>query len=180
MSKPNIDFNALQKAMEDLSREAFDYFLDTRTDEIIILSEDIINKAREILNEAVDDDMADYEEVEFDEDYDIPEWMDEEIELALDIFIFEKDRYKRIPERDSRKGFAAMKEFTDSLEDRELKEDLQNILDGKGAFRKFKDALESYPKERKLWYGFNAKAARQEMAEWLQTIEAEYVKSRDS
>ena len=44
------------------------------------------------------------------------------------------------------------------------------LLDGKNAFRKFKDSLAPYPKERKLWYGFNAKAARDEIRAWLQDI----------
>ena len=45
----NIDYDEIQKAMEDTARDAFDYFLDRETGEIIILSEDIINKAQAIL-----------------------------------------------------------------------------------------------------------------------------------
>lgn len=173
MKRLNIDFDEIQKAMEDVSREAFEYFLDIETGDVIILSEDIINRAQQILDETYDEDMADYEEVEFDEDYDIPEWMEDEIELALDIFIVEKDRYVRIPERNPLNGYTAMREFTDRLENIQLKEKLQNILDGKGAFRRFKDALEPYPKERKLWYGFNAKTMKKEIEEWLKTVAIE-------
>ena len=170
MEKLKIDFDEIQKAMEDISREAFDYFLDIQTGDLIILSEDIIARAQTVLDESIDEDMEDYDEVEFDEDQDIPDWMEEEIELAVDIFLHEKDRYARIPERNSGSAYAAMKGFTEGLEDTLLQESLTAILDGKGAFRKFKAALESHPKERKMWYGYNAKAAKLEIEAWLKSL----------
>ncbi|MDA8432821.1 MAG: hypothetical protein M0Z60_07645, partial [Nitrospiraceae bacterium] len=89
MKKLKIDLDELQKAMEDTTRDAFDYFLDSETGEIIILSEDILGKARQMLLRELDEDIAEYEEVEFDEPPDFPEWMEDEIELALDIFLDE-------------------------------------------------------------------------------------------
>ncbi len=169
-----IDFDEVQKAMEDTVRDAFDYFLDRETGEIIILSEDIIKKAQEILEESYDDDIGDFEDVEVEKVPVIPEWMEDEIELALDIFIYEKERYARIPERNHKYGYNTMKEFALTLEDDTLKQTLLGLLDGKNAFRRFKDALGQYPKERKLWYGFNAKAARNEIAAWLKTIGLEH------
>ncbi|MFZ2197287.1 MAG: UPF0158 family protein [Thermodesulfovibrionales bacterium] len=165
-----IDFDEIQKAMEDTARDAFDYFLDRETGEIIILSEDIIKKAQEILEESYDDDIGDFEDVEVEKVPVIPEWMEDEIELALDIFIYEKERYARIPERNHHHGYNTMKEFAATLEDEMLKQTLLGLLDGKNAFRRFKDALGEYPKERKLWYGFNAKASRNEIEAWLQTV----------
>jgi hypothetical protein len=166
----NIDFDEIQKAMEDTERNAFEYFLDMETGEVIILSEDIINKAQEILSESYDDDIGDYEDVEVEEVPVIPDWMEEEIELALDVFIYEKERYARIPERKSSYGYDTMKAFAVTLEDESLREILLELLDGKNAFRRFKDSLAPYPKERKLWYGFNAKASRNEIRAWLRSI----------
>ncbi len=170
MKKLAIDLNEIQKAMEDIVRDAFEYFLDIKSGDVIILSQEIINRAWQILRESFDDDMDDYEEVEFDEVIDIPEWMEDEIELALNIFISEKERYMRIPERNPQNGFAAMIAFTEGLENVELKDKLTSILDGQGAFRRFKHALEPYPRERKLWYGFNSKVAKQESEGWLKSI----------
>ncbi len=165
----SIDFDEVQKAMEDTVRDAFDYFMDMETGEIIILSEDIIKKARTILEGSYDDDMEDFEEIEVDEEPVIPEWMEDEIELALEIFIYEKDRYIRIPERNPMHGYNTMKAFAETLGNETLKQNVLRILDGKNTFRNFKDALEPYPKERKLWYGFNAKTARDEIKNWLKT-----------
>lgn len=162
------NFDEIQKAREDTEREAFDYFLDKKTGEVIILSQDIINKAWEILSESYDD-IADFEDVEPDEIPEIPEWMEDEIELALDIFMNEHDHYIRIPERNPAMTYAAMTEFTDTLQNQTLKDSLYSVLDGPGSFRKFKDTLAPFPKEKKLWHGFNAKASRKEIEEWLIT-----------
>lgn len=175
MNKLKIDFDEIQSAMEDTTRDAFDYFLDLSTGEVIILSEEIIQKVLDSLEEHFEDDIGEYEEVEFDVEYSIPEWMEGEIEIALEIFIEEKDRYARIPERNSSKGFEAMSEFADGLQNVQLREELLHILDGKGAFRRFKNALDPFPAERKSWYGFNAKSARAEIREWLRTLDIEPV-----
>jgi len=167
--KKAVDYDEVQKAMEDTTRDAFDYFLDRETGDMIILSEDIIKKAQAILDESYDDDTGDFEEVVVEEVPAIPEWMEDEIELALDIFIYEKDRYARVPERSPQFGYNTMKAFAGTLSDELLKQTLLELLDGKNAFRRFKDALVPYPKERKLWYGFNAKAARDEIEAWLKT-----------
>ena len=168
--KKIIDYDEIQKAMEDTVRDAFDYFLDMENGEIVILSEDIIRKAQEILEESYDDDIGDFEDVVVEKVPVIPEWMEDEIELALDVFIYEKDRYARIPERNPQFGYNTMKAFAGMLSDEMLRQTLLELLDGKNAFRRFKDSLAPYPKERKLWYGFNAKAARDEIENWLKTI----------
>ena len=178
MKTLKIDLDEIQKAMEDVSREAFEYFLDTDTGEVIILSDDIIERAQNILYERIDEDMEDYDEVEFDEETDVPDWMEEEIELALDIFLLGKEHYVRIPERYSGHAYAAMQEFTEALDDVPLRQELRDILNGKGAFRKFKDALEPYPKERKMWYGYNAKKAKREIGEWLKSLGIEPERDR--
>jgi hypothetical protein len=170
MKKLKIDFDEIQKAIEDTDRNAFDYFLDMENGDVIVLSGDIINRAEQILEETYDEDMAEFEEVHFDEVTDIPDWMEDEVELALNIFLYDKERYVRIPERVHSNGFTAMKTFIDSVGNLQLKEHLLAILDGKGAFRRFKDALEPYPKERKQWYGFNAACAKKDIEKWLETI----------
>src|ERR1700690_496546 len=179
MKRLKVDLDEIQKAMEDIERDAFDYFLDTETGDVVILSEDIISKAHIILADSYDEDMADYDEVEFDVDYTVPEWIEDEVELALDIFIQDKEHYERIPERRSSGGYVAMREFTDSLEDSALKYELQNIIDGKGAFRRFKDALDQHPAEKKRWYGYNARLAKREILEWLRSVGVDVEKNQD-
>ncbi len=172
MRKLTIDFDEVQKAMEDTVRDAFDYFLDLETGEVLILSEDILNRAQLFLSRDVDDDMENFEEVIFDQEIEIPAWMEDEIELALDIFIG-GDHYVRIPERSPQAVYTAMNEFIEKIQDPKLREELRQLPGGQGTFRRFKDALEPYPKLRKLWYGYNAKVAKREIVEWLQSLSIE-------
>jgi hypothetical protein len=180
MKRLTVNFDDVQKAMEDTVRDAFDYFLDRETGDVIILSEEIINRAKAILEEQFDDDMGAFEEVELDGEYDIPEWMEDEVELAVRIFLEEHGRYVRIPERKPESVFSAMREFTEGLANEGLQEELLAILDGKGAFRRFKDALEPHPKERKKWYGFNAGKAKGEIGDWMRSIEADSEETDDT
>jgi Uncharacterised protein family (UPF0158) len=180
MKTLSIDFDEVQKAMEDTSREAFEYFLDLESGDVIILSEDILMRARSVLSETIEEDNGDYEEVEFDEEQCIPEWMEDEIELAIEIFLDRQGQYIRIPERNSGNGFEGMKKFTELLNNHDLKESLTAILDGKGVFRSFKDAIDRYPKEKKLWYGYNAKAAKKEIEGWLASLGVDGVNRKEA
>ncbi|MDA8083151.1 MAG: UPF0158 family protein [Nitrospiraceae bacterium] len=170
MTVHKIDFDEVQKAMEDIAREAFDYFLDTETGQVVILSEDILEKARSILADSYEEDLAEFEAVELDEECNLPEWAEDEVELALDVFVHQQERFRRIPERRPEHVYEAMQGFAASLEDRDLGLALREILEGKGAFRRFKDALQAHPKEKKQWYGYNAMMARKEISAWLGSI----------
>jgi hypothetical protein len=170
-----INFDEVQKAMEDVVRDTFDYYLDLETGEVATFSEEILGEARSRLCDNDFEDMDDDTEyVEFDEEPELPEWMLDEIELAIEILL-DEERFIRIPERSSAMAFESMAEFADSVEDPVLKEKLGFALDGKGTFRKFKDALIDYPKERKRWHGYNAKAMKNEITEWMASMEIEPV-----
>lgn len=169
--KLSIDFDEIQKAMEDITRDSFDYFFDLRTGEVITLSEEILNEARERLTEGDFEDLGDdIEYIEFAEEPDIPYWMEDEVELALDVLLNEGNRYVQIPERDSGEAYITMIEFIKTIRDPLLKEELTVAINGKGAFRKFKNVLLEYPKERKRWHAFNAKTMRNIIKDWLLSL----------
>jgi hypothetical protein len=170
MKQLKINFDEVQKAMEDVVRDTFDYYLDLETGEVATFSEEILGEARLRLYdsdlEELDDDI---EYMEFDEEPELPDWMLDEIELAIEILL-DEERFIRIPERSSAMAFESMAEFAGAVEDPLLKEKLGSALDGKGAFRKFKDTLIDYPKERKRWHGYNATAMKNEITEWLASV----------
>jgi len=60
----------------------------------------------------------------------------------------ESDRYERIPKDDSYQSYADMQDFIATVEDEHLAELLEVAINGKGAFRRFKDVLLGYPEER--------------------------------
>jgi hypothetical protein len=171
MKKLRVNFDEIQKAMEDVSRDTFDYFIDLETGDVISFSEEILSEIKSRLYDSDSDEIAeDIEYVEFDEEPDLPDWMEDEVEMALEILLDESGRYVRIPERKPPKAYKSIADFIETVEDSVLREKLSRILDGKGAFRRFKGVLIDYPKERKRWHGYNAKVMKKEIIEWLKSL----------
>jgi len=172
VNKFKVNFDEIQKAMEDTVRDSFDYFLDLETGEVIALSEEVLSEVQSSLYEGDYDELEDgIESIEFDKEPDLPYWMEDELELAMEVLLDEDGQYLRIPERKSAEAHKVMTEFIETVTDPVLKEELATALNGKGAFRRFKDVLLDYPKERKRWHGYNAKAMKKVITEWLESIE---------
>lgn len=171
MKKLKVNFDEIQKAMEDVARDSFEYFLDLKTGEVVVISEDILNKVKSKLYEGDYDEIGDnIEYIEFDEEPDLPYWMEDEVELAMEILLDEKGRYVCIPPRKSSEAFKVMVGFIEEVTDPILKKALTDALNGKGAFRNFKNVLLNYPKERKKWHSYNAKEMKNVIIKWLESI----------
>lgn len=164
-----VNYDEIQKAMEDIRRDRFDYYLDMKTGKVIPLAEDLMGNALgHLYNEVPDDDLD--TEVLYDSELntstELPNDMYDSLETALAV-LPRTDRYIRIPERDRAEAFETMKSFAKEHENNEYKSNLLRSLKGAGAFRKFKDTLKVFPKERKEWNRYNAKQMRKVIKEWL-------------
>jgi len=60
-----------------------------------------------------------------------------------------------------------MVEFADSVSDARLRDLLAVALDGRGAFRRFKDVLLDYQAQRERWFAFRDGRVRAAGFEWL-------------
>ena len=97
----------------------------------------------------------------------ILDYMDEEESDKLKDKIDEQpDRYERIPKVESHEDYEDREDFIGTVEDDRLAELLQVAIDGKGAFRRFKDVLARHPQERERWFRFKDERA----LEWLNDI----------
>jgi len=74
---------------------------------------------------------------------------------------------------ESHEEYDWMVQFAGSVDDSRLRELLEVALDGRGAFRRFKDVLASWPKERERWYAFRDECLRNAMLKWLAAHEIE-------
>lgn len=63
-----------------------------------------------------------------------------------------------------------MEDFIATVEDEHLAELLEVAINGKGAFRRFKDVLAGYPEERERWFCFKDERTEQRALEWLDDI----------
>ncbi len=75
--------------------------------------------------------------------------------------------YMRVDPVSSREQYRWMERFIPMVEDPELRERLTRAIDGKGAFRRFKDVLMSYGPERERWFAFRSERLRVFMEAWL-------------
>jgi hypothetical protein len=75
--------------------------------------------------------------------------------------------YVRVEPVSSREQYRWMERFIPMVEDEELKQKLMRAIDGKGAFRRFKDVLMGYIQEREQWFVFRSERLRVFMEAWL-------------
>jgi hypothetical protein len=67
----------------------------------------------------------------------------------------------------SREQYRWMERFIPMVEDKPLSDLLVQAIDGKGAFRRFKDVLMSHGAERERWFAFRSERLRVFMEAWL-------------
>jgi hypothetical protein len=75
--------------------------------------------------------------------------------------------YLRIDPVSSREQYRWMERYIPMVEDPDLQAKLSQAIDGKGAFRRFKDVLMSYGPERERWFAFRSERLRIFMEAWL-------------
>jgi len=131
------DIYDLIMAFEDNSGN-FDYYVDTTTGKVIMLPNEFI-----------------------DNDFEEPDKMREKIENDI------RTRYITTPYIPSHEAYNDMKDFIETLVDQNLQEQLYIAIDGKGAFRRFKDLLIDYPDERQKWFEFKKNKTLERIREWL-------------
>jgi len=76
--------------------------------------------------------------------------------------------YLRVEPASSREQYRWMEKFVGSVTDEPLRERLIISIDGKGAFRRFKDVLLAYPAERERWFTYRAELLHWHIQTWLE------------
>ncbi len=81
--------------------------------------------------------------------------------------------FVRVEPASSREQYRWMERFVSSVSDPPLRERLIISIDGKGAFRRFKDVLLAYPAERERWFSYRADLLHWHIHNWLKDSEVE-------
>jgi Uncharacterised protein family (UPF0158) len=81
----------------------------------------------------------------------------------------ESDRPRRIPVEPLPPaiGYGDMKDFVACVREPRTRDVLERAIAGRGAFRRFKDALLSYPELRRAWFAFHDARGERRAIEWL-------------
>lgn len=75
--------------------------------------------------------------------------------------------WRRIPPTEPGAGYGDMRDFVEAVQHRRAAELLDQAIDGRGAFRRFKNALFEFPEVRDEWYRFRDARARRGAVDWL-------------
>jgi len=76
-------------------------------------------------------------------------------------------RYLAVPSPEPGEGYQDMMDFIGTVSDAMLKAMLSVAIQGAGAFRRFKDVLLEFPKERERWFAFKDTRTRERLEAWL-------------
>jgi hypothetical protein len=87
--------------------------------------------------------------------------------------------FMRIEPASSREQYRWMERFIATVDEGDLRDKLVASIDGKGAFRRFKDVLMSFPIDRERWFTFRSERLRACMETWLATHGIEAVARPD-
>ena len=102
----------------------------------------------------------------------VSDYMDDEESEKLKERIEEDfKRYERILKAESHEGYREMEDFIATVDNEHLAELLEVAINGKGAFRRFKDVLLNYPEERERWFQFKDERIEERALEWLDDID---------
>ena len=83
--------------------------------------------------------------------------------------------YLRVDPVSSREQYRWMERFIATVTEPDLRGRLVSAIDGKGAFRRFKDVLMSFPADRERWFQFRTERLRSCMEAWLDSHDLEAV-----
>ncbi len=147
----SVRLSAIMEVIE-ISSEAFSSYLNRISGHAITLSEEEISAAEE------GDDLDDY-----------PAWQRESILMARDFLKNEND-YLGLPTKDDLDEYRLMEKFSLSVEDPNTLDILYGAIKGKGAFRRFKDALHRLNLTDE-WYAYREAAVRQVAIDWCELNE---------
>ena len=81
--------------------------------------------------------------------------------------------YLRVEPASSREQYRWMEKFVGSVTDEPLRERLIISIDGKGAFRRFKDVLLAFPAERERWFAYRSDLLHFHIQTWLEHMQIE-------
>lgn len=83
------------------------------------------------------------------------------------------ERYLRVDPASSREQYRWMERFVGSVADDALRDRLLVAIDGKGAFRRFKDVLLAFPAERERWFAYRSDLLHYHMQTWVDHMKIE-------
>ncbi len=129
-------------------------YLNTETGKIITISSEDLDIAED---SEEDDDFLEY-----------PDWQRESIDAAIDVLInWCSGKYIELPSKWDINEYRIMEAFCGFISNDKISTGLYSAIRGRGAFRRFKDAIFRYGVEDS-WYQFRYEAFKKLAIEWCE------------
>ncbi len=173
MRRLKVDLGELASAFDNSSYE-LNFYLDLEAGKVELVTEDM-RRELEAFDETEEDDELASEELLPAEEHGIPKWQQEALAVARAVEEGYGTRYLAIPKVESHEAYRDMEEFIATVANPRLQERLYRAIDGRGAFRYFKDVLFDFPHERERWFAYRDERMRQRVLSWLEDEEIEPV-----
>jgi hypothetical protein len=140
----------LQEILEGLEFQSDEYFsyLNTTTGEVVSVTTEELRAAEE---EAPLEDF--------------PAWQHDASRIAGEIL--ETDHYLPLPDRFEIHEYQIMERFCLAVDDEDMRNDLCDVIRGRGAFRRFKDRMQLYGMAEE-WYRYRDAALREIAVAWCE------------
>lgn len=150
-----VKIEDIVEAME-LANDEGSYYYNKGTGKIVYIDDE----TRRIAENYNEDDLDN-----------LPEWQRDDVEVAIDV---EEnwDNYISLPSKFDIDEYDIMAEFCYSLNNDKISNQLLNALNGKGAFRRFKDTIIRLDVEER-WYDFKEEALKKIALAWCSDNELE-------
>ena len=150
-----VEYREMRNYMDD-SRA----WLDRRDGKIYLFPKEILGIAEE---SEPDDDFAGY-----------PEWQRTEIREAIKFLErWDRDSLIELPDRYEIRDYDIMVEFSESRQSPHVSNLLLGVIQGRGAFRRFRDAITRLGLEQD-WYAFRDSSVLEKVRRWCEDNEISY------
>jgi hypothetical protein len=128
-----------------------------------------------IVSEAADRlDRLDGQDIEGAiEDMDLRDWEAEELRAAAAISARLDNGVVAISSDILQSTHGDLRDFAATVADAKTRRALEAAMNGRGAFRRFRDEVEQHFRERKRWYDFAEERQRQRATKWLASLGVE-------
>ena len=153
--KLNEIVEALNGAPEEIA-----YYLDKRAGEIILVTDEDMQAAED------DEPISEY-----------PDWQRESILKAREV-LRDPDHFLQLPDQFDIHEYQIMEDFCIQFEDRDIGRELQRLIKGSGAFRRFKNAISELGVDD-AWYKFKQHALEEIAIAWLEKNQIPYTRDNE-
>ena len=181
MKTLDVDLGELEMALDNSFDEHI-WYLDSETGELILVERRHIERGLNDVYDAIYDeegervqDLSSYLEGSDHREFDV-----EQLLIADRIRQDSEGRYIPVDRQDSREGYRDMELFVRRVEDEGLQDRLWRAIQGRGAFRMFKDVLLDHLEVRERWFAFRDARHEARARAFLERHGIELEKRRDT